>query len=49
MYRGPAALRTNIEVVVLTEHEIIVLACGEVALQVWFHSKYEAIMATYIL
>ena len=32
MYRGTPALRANIEVVVLTEHEIIVLARGEVAL-----------------
>ena len=49
MYCRPATLRTNIEVVVLTEHEIIVLACGEIALQVWFQSEYETIMSTYVL
>ena len=49
MYCGPATLRANIEVIMLTKHEEVVLACGEVALQVWFQSEDKTIMATNIL
>ena len=49
MYRWSAALRPNIEVIMLTKHEEVVLACGEVTLQVWFQSKDKAVVATNVL